>query len=168
MVKSKNLANNLSLFKIFSLNTLRRNPIPLILLTIVIIYLIFKDKIHEILGLSREGMSLLDNNGMNNLNKKSKMKSEKMELVYLYMDGCGHCKRFTPEFDKFSSNYKGPCKVIKLERGESGAKKYLEENNVRGFPTVLLIKQSETIEFEGERTEEGLLKFMEENSQKTS
>lgn len=164
MVKSKNLVNNLSLLKKFSFNNLRKNRVPLLLIVIVIIYLMFRDNIHNFLGLSREGMSLLDNTGMNT----SEMKEEKMELVYLYMNGCGHCKTFTPEFDKFASNYKGSCKVIKLERGESGAKKYLEENNVQGFPTVLLIKESETIEFQGERTEEGLLKFMEENSKKTS
>ena len=157
MVKSKNLVNNLSLFKKFSLNNLRKNPIPLVLIVIVVIYLMFRDNIHNFLGLSREGMSLLDNTEMNN----SEIKEEKIELVYLYMNGCGHC-------EKFASNYKGSCKIIKLERGESGAKKYLKENNVQGFPTVLLIKETETIEFQGERTEEGLLKFMEENTQKTS
>lgn len=160
--------NGLSSFKKFVLNSLRKKHVPIVLFLILIFYILFRDNIHRFFGISKEGMSLLDNIKNNVSNNESKVKHEKMELVYLYMNGCGHCKKFTPEFDKFASNYKGPCKVIKLERGESGAKKYLEKNNVEGFPTVLLIKQSETIEFEGERTEEGLLKFMEENSQKTS
>ena len=37
--------------------------------------------------------------------------------TYFYMEECGHCKRFSPEWDNFVSTYKGPVKMNKIERG---------------------------------------------------
>ena len=42
------------------------------------------------------------------------------ELVYFHMNGCGHCKRFTPVWDEFSEKYNGQLKIKKLERNEAG------------------------------------------------
>ena len=47
--------------------------------------------------------------------------SNPKKLVYFYMETCGHCKRFNPEWDKFASNYDGPLEIKKVERKEAGA-----------------------------------------------
>ena len=75
------------------------------------------------------------------------------------MTGCGHCKKFTPVWNKFSSNYNGELKLKKLERKEAGD--LLQKYEIKGFPTVLLIdEQGNKKEFQGDRSIEGLQNFI--------
>ena len=81
------------------------------------------------------------------------------ELVYFHMNGCGHCKRFSPVWQEFSDNYKGDLKLKKLERNEAGD--LLQKYEIQGFPTVLLIdEQGNKKEFQGDRTIQGLEAFI--------
>jgi thiol-disulfide isomerase/thioredoxin len=81
------------------------------------------------------------------------------ELVYFHMNGCGHCKRFTPIWDQFSKKYNGEIKLKKLERNEAGD--MLDKYQVQGFPTILLLdEQGNKKVFEGERTISGLESFI--------
>ena len=81
------------------------------------------------------------------------------ELVYFHMNGCGHCKRFTPVWNEFSGNYNGELKLKKLERNEAGD--LLQKYEIKGFPTVLLIdEQGNKKEFQGDRSVEGLKNFI--------
>ena len=81
------------------------------------------------------------------------------ELVYFHMNGCGHCKRFTPVWNEFSSNYNGELKLKKLERKEAGD--LLQKYEIKGFPTILLIdEQGNKKEFQGDRSIEGLKNFI--------
>ena len=81
------------------------------------------------------------------------------ELVYFHMNGCGHCKNFTPEWEKFASGYNGNIKLKKLERAEAGD--LLTKYEVQGFPTVLLLdEQGNKKTFEGERSVQGLESFI--------
>ena len=80
------------------------------------------------------------------------------KMIYFHMDGCGHCKKFTPVWERFTSQYKGNVQLEKLERKEAG--NMLEKYNVQGFPTVIKIDdQGQHKEFDGERTVEELNKF---------
>ena len=81
------------------------------------------------------------------------------ELVYFHMNGCGHCKKFSPIWDEFTSNYKGSLKLKKYEREEAG-EDMLQKYQVQGFPTILLIdEQGNKKEFQGDRTVSGLESF---------
>ena len=81
------------------------------------------------------------------------------ELVYFHMNGCGHCKRFTPIWDDFSGKYKGDIKLKKLERNE--AEDMLSKYEIQGFPTILLLdEQGNKKVFEGERSVSGLESFI--------
>ena len=42
------------------------------------------------------------------------------QLVYFHMTECGHCKKFTPEWEKFVQGYTGNIKLKKVERKEAG------------------------------------------------
>jgi Thioredoxin len=88
------------------------------------------------------------------------------ELVYVYMNGCGWCQRFTPVWDAFEAKHgaalaKGAnLKLVKYEAGapEAGAYK------VEGYPTVLLdVGDGRHVVFGGERSEKGLLAFLADN-----
>ena len=81
------------------------------------------------------------------------------EMVLFHMNGCGHCKKFSPIWDDFSSNYKGSLKLKKLEREEAGDD-MLKKYEVQGFPTILLLdEQGNKKEFQGDRTISGLESF---------
>ena len=56
---------------------------------------------------------------------------------YYYMDGCGHCKDFSPIWDEFTKSYKGKVKFqkINMKDAEEDLKKY----DIDGFPTVVII-----------------------------
>lgn len=81
------------------------------------------------------------------------------ELVYFHMNGCGHCKRFTPIWDEFSGKYNGEIKLKKLERNEAGD--MLNKYEIQGFPTILLLdEQGNKKVFEGDRSVSGLESFI--------
>jgi len=81
------------------------------------------------------------------------------ELVYFHMNGCGHCKRFTPIWDEFSGKYNGEIKLKKLERNEAGD--MLDKYEIQGFPTILLLdEQGNKKVFEGDRSVSGLESFI--------
>ena len=81
------------------------------------------------------------------------------ELVYFYMDGCGHCKKFSPVWDQFSASYNGNLNIRKVER--SNASDELNQYQIQGFPTVLLLDgNGGKKEFQGDRTIQGLNDFI--------
>lgn len=85
--------------------------------------------------------------------------TNKKTLVYFYMNGCGHCKNFMPEWDSFQKSYKGPIGVKKVEASEDQS--LVSKLHVSGFPTVLLLdgKNNKIDEFNGQRTEKDLTQF---------
>ena len=87
------------------------------------------------------------------------------ELVIVKAEWCGHCKRALPEFEKLVS-----ASPMKLKDGSSVTIRMLDEKankseveplNVRGFPTILLFKDGTRLEYEGERTYNGVMSFLE-------
>ncbi len=81
------------------------------------------------------------------------------ELVYFYMNGCGHCKKFSPVWDQFAGNYKGNLNIRKVERADASDE--LDKYQIKGFPTVLLLDgNGGKKEFYGERTIQGLESFV--------
>jgi len=88
--------------------------------------------------------------------------SNPSSCTYYYMDGCGHCNKFNPEWEKFVDSYNGPIKLKKVEmkNASSDLKKY----NIQGFPTILFLDETGNSKFyEGPRTSTGLNTFIDEN-----
>ena len=91
-------------------------------------------------------------------------------LVFLHMDGCGHCDRFKPQWDAFDSQYGDGLKASGVvlesyERADPEASEF--KGSVNGYPTVLLVKvpagSASPIVFQGDRTPEGLAGFLKDN-----
>ena len=78
---------------------------------------------------------------------------------YYYMEQCGHCKRFLPEWDQFVQTYTGPVKLRKIEMNEAGSD--LEKYNIQGFPTILFIDENgKAKDYDGPRTSDALNQFI--------
>ena len=76
--------------------------------------------------------------------------------TYYYMTNCGHCKRFTPDWDAFVKSYKGPVILKKVEMNDAGDD--LKKYNINGFPTVLIIDENgDSQVYDGPRTVDGLM-----------
>ena len=89
---------------------------------------------------------------------------EELSVVICKADWCGHCQKAAPEFEKLVS-----ASPLKLSNGKTATVKMLDADKdkdemnqykVRGFPTILIVKGGENIEYPGERTYDGVLDFM--------
>ena len=89
------------------------------------------------------------------------MNAEKDVLVEFYAPWCGHCKQLVPVWDKLGEKYADHPSIVIAKMDSTGNE--LEEIKVQGFPTIKLIKKgtNDIVDFDGERTEEGFVKFLE-------
>ena len=85
-------------------------------------------------------------------------------VVICKAEWCGHCKKAAPEFDKLaaaspitlSNGTQASVKILDADQDKAEIKKY----NVRGYPSILIIKGSDTTEYPGERTSQGVIDFL--------
>ncbi len=85
-------------------------------------------------------------------------------VVICKADWCGHCKKAAPEFKKLeaaspiplSNGTHATVKILDADQDKADIKKY----NVRGYPSILIVRGSDTIEYPGERTYEGVVDFL--------
>jgi len=86
-------------------------------------------------------------------------------LVEYYAPWCGHCKSLAPIYSSLAGKvHKTPGVVIAKMDATANE---VEGLNIQGFPTIKFYpkgKKNSPIEFNGDRTEEGFIKFLKENA----
>ena len=130
-----------------------KKPINLIYLAVglvllyVIVYYVLPSN-----GLFKENFENADVDSMNKDNSK--------KLVYFYMNGCGHCKNFTPTWDKFCSANSSSIKTYKFEQAQ--VQEQISSYSISGFPTILLLDENNAKidEYSGERSVEALTSYV--------
>lgn len=89
-------------------------------------------------------------------------------LIIYYADWCGHCKRAKPQLEAVKAEYKGKIKIIMLNAEDPENASLLKQEDVQGYPTIRYYKsgmpeagkKSDYEEYNGERTKEDFLKFL--------
>ena len=84
------------------------------------------------------------------------------KLVFLHMNGCGHCEKFMPEWKKATKSNDTKIKMVDYESSTPEGSKLAKEHGVTGFPAVMLLGTTKK-DYDGERTEAGLLSFLRSN-----
>jgi len=101
-------------------------------------------------------------------NKPEYFQSEEDSLYFFNVDWCGHCKTAKPEWGKFismASSNKGLSRVKFVDANGDDKKnsQLLEKFGVNAYPMFVLQKGGESIEYKGDRTSDGLMKFVKDN-----
>jgi protein disulfide-isomerase A1 len=90
---------------------------------------------------------------------------DKDVLVEFYAPWCGHCKQLAPIFDQLGEKFKDSDSVV-IAKIDSTANE-LEHTKITSFPTLKFYKKgdNEVVDYNGERTLEGFVKFIESGGQ---
>lgn len=82
-------------------------------------------------------------------------------LALFHMDGCPHCVKFMPTWEKFKQQHGDKVKTVELEaKKDEGV---VSKHNVKGFPTIKYYPDGmsgKSKELEGDRTEDNLKKLV--------
>lgn len=89
-----------------------------------------------------------------------------MNIVLFHATWCGHCQKFKPEWakvenalKKMDNNVNG--KVIRMVKVDADEKPDLvKKYNISGFPTVKVMTQGKIVDYEGDRSMSGLMKYI--------
>jgi len=86
---------------------------------------------------------------------------EKNVLVEFYAPWCGHCKQLAPIYDELGTKFKEDSTVVVAKIDATVNE--LEHTKINSFPTIKLYKKGDNsiVDYNGERTLEGLSKFLE-------
>ena len=77
-------------------------------------------------------------------------------MVYFHMNGCPHCTKFNPEWEKFASSTQ--MKTKKVESRQMNAQE--KQLGVDGFPTIMLLGSKGPKKYSGQRTASALQQWV--------
>ena len=82
-------------------------------------------------------------------------------LLFLHAPWCGHCKVMMPAFEAAAVQLKAQGFAVARIQAEHAGQAFLAAMNVRGFPTLLGVHEGATTPYEGARTTDELVKFVQ-------
>jgi thioredoxin domain-containing protein 10 len=85
------------------------------------------------------------------------------ELIFVFADWCGYCTRFKPTWNEIEdySSKRNTFKTVALNADHEPNKPFLESYSVSSFPTLIVREGSRYAKYEGERTKDDILHFVE-------
>ena len=91
-------------------------------------------------------------------------------IYFFHADWCPHCKKALPEWESFKqtndgkmiNGYKISCVDVNCtNEDDANTTQYINKFNVEGYPTIKMLKDGQTIDFDAKPTIENLTSFVE-------
>lgn len=97
-------------------------------------------------------------------NFDKKLSDGNVWLIEFYAPWCSHCTRFAPTYElvakQLHTQRDNPSRTVKVAKIDGAAERALSSRfSVRGFPTFFLVDGWTVREYEGNRSQENLVKF---------
>ncbi|XP_076146232.1 protein disulfide-isomerase A4 [Alosa pseudoharengus] len=87
-------------------------------------------------------------------------------LVEFYAPWCGHCKQFVSEYEKIAQTLKENDPPIPVAKVDATKESSLGSRfEVSGYPTFKILKKGETVDYDGDRSQEAIVARVKEVSQ---
>jgi len=89
------------------------------------------------------------------------------KIKFFSADWCPHCKKAKPEWEKFKDEYNGKtegyykisCEYIDCTDGDNPQ---IQEHSVDGYPTIVMIKDNKSVNYDAKITEPNLKQFVDD------
>ena len=99
--------------------------------------------------------------------QKEVIENDKDVMLVFYAPWCGHCKQLLPKYEEAAKKLKAKNPKIVLAKMDA-TENEIESVTITGFPTIKFYpgnkKDAKPIDFNGERTTEGIIKFIQTNA----
>ncbi|KAL8436398.1 hypothetical protein ACSSS7_001798 [Eimeria intestinalis] len=87
-------------------------------------------------------------------------------FVKFYAPWCGHCRKMAPAWEELATKLKGQINVAHLDATTNP--QIARRFSIRGFPSLLFLKDGQMYEYKGARTVEGMHAFATGGWEKTT
>jgi len=95
-------------------------------------------------------------------NFEETIKENPFVMVEFYAPWCGHCKRLAPIYDEVAAELKDTVPVAKIDC--DAEKELCGRSGIRGFPTLKFYKNGAAFDYNGGRTKEAIVNYINKKS----
>lgn len=85
------------------------------------------------------------------------VKANEPFIIEFYAEWCGHCKAFTSDYAKAAAALHGIVKVVAIDADQNRGS--ASQYGIQGFPTVKFFDTKKMIDYQGQRTAQGVVDF---------